>query len=166
MNSKEYLEHANVTCKDLTEAVRFFRSAFPHWRIRGGGKSSDRDWLHFGTTETYIALECAFDLTASTRTPYHQPGINHVAFVIEETLDALVERMRAAKFEPTSKHVIRAHPARERIYFKFSDGGVEIEFIRYLSEDNAQRHDYAHGASDYETLDVDTIWKNSDPNQS
>jgi hypothetical protein len=50
------LEHANLTVRDIEGMIRFLQTAFPEFKVRGEGKSSDGSrWVHVGTQETYIA---------------------------------------------------------------------------------------------------------------
>ncbi len=55
---KMYLEHANITVSNLQEAIKFFQTAFPHFKIRGGGNDL-REWVHLGDDHTYLALDQA-----------------------------------------------------------------------------------------------------------
>ena len=54
------LEHANLVVTDIEPTLSFLKTAFPHWRVRGGGDGTwsgkPRKWLHFGDDEFYIAL--------------------------------------------------------------------------------------------------------------
>ena len=51
------LEHANLAVRDIDEAIRFVRTAFPEFRIRGEGKSwQGWRWVHVGTYDVYLAL--------------------------------------------------------------------------------------------------------------
>jgi hypothetical protein len=50
------LEHANLYVRDIEVMLRFLQPAFPEFRVRGEGMSTDgRRWAHVGTDETYIA---------------------------------------------------------------------------------------------------------------
>src|SRR5215472_11271233 len=49
------LEHANLTVRDVEEAIRFLQTAFPEFRVRGEGKSQDGSrWVHIGTDEMVV----------------------------------------------------------------------------------------------------------------
>ncbi len=52
------LEHLNLVVNDLDESLVFYKAAFPHWRVRGGGESvwhgTPRKWLHFGDDYHYL----------------------------------------------------------------------------------------------------------------
>ena len=136
-----YLEHSNITVTDLDEAVRFLKTAFPDFRIRGRGRTktpgNERDWLHIGTETTYLALEGA-TASASGHQTYRNPGLNHLGFVVED-LDSVVERLTSAGYEEHMRDF--SHPHRKRTYFYDSDGN-EYEFVQYLSENPAERNQY------------------------
>eukprot|EP00010_Vexillifera_abyssalis_P006378 CAMPEP_0201546186 /NCGR_PEP_ID=MMETSP0173_2-20130828/2556_1 /ASSEMBLY_ACC=CAM_ASM_000268 /TAXON_ID=218659 /ORGANISM="Vexillifera sp., Strain DIVA3 564/2" /LENGTH=170 /DNA_ID=CAMNT_0047954793 /DNA_START=43 /DNA_END=555 /DNA_ORIENTATION=+ len=161
-----YLEHANISTHSLVHATKFFRTAFPQWKIRGGGEMEDRFWIHIGTDEYYLALFEPKVIAKSSRVPYKQPGINHIAFVIpkaHESLSTLVERMTKAGY--TQRFKVPDHKYRSREYFDLpSDtcgSGIEIEFIQYKTDDITKNNDY----SDVEKpIDLDELWKKSEPN--
>lgn len=133
---KAYLEHANVTVRDLDAVVAFLQTALPHYRVRGRGES-DRRWLHLGDDTTYVALEEASQ-NAGGREPYADPGVNHLGFVVDDVA-AVRERLLAAGF----REGIRTdpHQHRKRIYFHDADDN-EYEFVEYLSAEPAERNSY------------------------
>ena len=136
------LEHANMTVVDIDETVRFLKTAFPEFAIRGQGYSGEGDWrrrwLHIGTQESYLALEQALKPAQSHET-YREPGINHLGFIVGD-IEATVARLLAAGY----KEGITAlpHPFRKRRYFYDHDGN-EFEFIEYFSADFTERNDYS-----------------------
>jgi catechol 2,3-dioxygenase-like lactoylglutathione lyase family enzyme len=134
------LEHANLTVREIDATIRFLRTAFPEFRIRFDGRDpDDTRWVHFGTDHTYIALtQARFD--PDTRwTPYGgAPGVNHLAYEVDN-VEALRERLKSAGYREST--VPNRHPFRKRIYFYDPDGN-DWEFIQYLSDDPAHRHDY------------------------
>jgi len=136
------LEHANVTVLDLDQAVRFLKTAFPHFRVRGGGESDQgtwrKKWLHVGTDSIYVALEQTTVAARSQREPHRETGINHVGFVVDDVED-IQRKMEAAGYTATPAE---AHPHRKRLYVG-DDSGVTWEFIEYLSDDPAERNDYS-----------------------
>ena len=138
-----YLEHANITVKDLDEAVIFFTTAFPHFKVRGSGESDhgtwSKKWLHFGTADTYIALEQVSLKTEGNRRPYRDVGINHVGFVVDD-VDTVIKRLKAAGYRDGI--AVAPHPYRKRAYFHDNDGN-EYEFVEYFSDDPAKRNDYS-----------------------
>jgi catechol 2,3-dioxygenase-like lactoylglutathione lyase family enzyme len=134
------LDHANLTVRDLDGTVRFLQTAFPDFRIRGGGAGADgRRWLHVGNDDAYLALNEARDEPSEAWTPYSgKPGLNHLGFEVDDA-DALRARLREAGYLDTT--VPNSHPARKRVYFNDADGN-DWEFVEYLTEDPAMRHDY------------------------
>lgn len=133
-----YVEHANLTVRDLEGVVEFLTTALPEFSVRGRGEGEDRLWAHVGTTETYIALEQPTEPGSAERRPYVDPGINHVGLVVEDA-----EQVRRRLTDAGYREGIRVpdHAARRRVYF-FDPDGNEYEFIEYTSEDPGQRNAY------------------------
>lgn len=138
-----YVEHANITVRDLDEAVRFLTTAIPHWRVRGRGLSSpgpnQRPWLHLGDDNTYIALEQATEPEAEGRRRYRGVGINHIGIVVDDAA-AVHQRLQAAGYSEGFQ--ADPHPQRTRLYYTDSDGN-EWEFVEYFSDDPSERNDYS-----------------------
>jgi catechol 2,3-dioxygenase-like lactoylglutathione lyase family enzyme len=130
------LEHANLSVHDIDATIRFLRTAFPEFRVRRDTTDADGSrWVHVGTDETYIALNQAKARgTASTGTP-----LNHLAYEVDD-VEAIGGRLRAAGYQENML-VPNAHPYRKRLYF-YDPEGNEWEFVEYLSDDPAKRHDY------------------------
>lgn len=134
------LEHANLCVHDIDALVRFLQTAFPEFRVRRDATDDDGTrWAHIGTDENYLALEQA-DAGAEKRgKPYAgRPGLNHLGFEVDD-VDALRDRLLAAGYEEST--VPNNHPHRKRIYF-YDPEGNDWEFVQYLSDDHAERHDY------------------------
>jgi catechol 2,3-dioxygenase-like lactoylglutathione lyase family enzyme len=134
------LEHANLCVRDIDAMIRFLRTAFPEFRVRGEGKSADGTrWVHVGTEQTYIALGQS-RLEPPTRwAPYEgMPGVNHLAYEVDD-VEALRARMSSAGYRDST--VPNNHPFRRRLYFNDPEGNV-WEFVQYLSGDPANRNDY------------------------
>lgn len=133
------LEHANLSVADVEATTRFLITAFPEFRLRGEGHDSQgRPWRHVGTNDFYVALQAVPQ--RSGREPYgNATGLNHLGWEVED-VDALEARMRAAGYRPNLRD--DTHPARKRTYFLDADG-YDWEFVEYLSDDPAERHDYA-----------------------
>jgi hypothetical protein len=76
------LEHANLAVRDIEPMIRFLKTAFPEFQVRGEGKSRDGTrWVHVGTNDTYIALGQANAHSDRHWTPYSgEPGVNHLAY--------------------------------------------------------------------------------------
>ena len=80
------IEHANMAVRDLDEAIRFFRTAFPEFAIRGRAVTDHGDfqseWVHIGTEDTYVCLN-ADPKAAGDRKRGHQGyGVNHIGLVL------------------------------------------------------------------------------------
>jgi catechol 2,3-dioxygenase-like lactoylglutathione lyase family enzyme len=135
--SQPFVEHANVTVRDIDEAVAFLQTALPGFEVRHQGKSDYR-WCHIGTQQSYIALQEQTLDTPVERSPYRQIGVNHIAFVVDD-IHALMVRMRGAGYR--LGEINELHPFRRRVYF-FDHDGLEWEFVEYLSRDNLKRNDY------------------------
>ena len=136
-NQKIYLEHANITVNNLKAAIAFFTTAFPHFKIRGGGKG-EREWVHLGDDETYLAL----NQTTKNQTPeeknYNRVGINHLGFVVNN-VEEIAQRLLANGY-------LRDYPKqiekfRIRDYFADEEGN-QYEFVQYLSEEPSERNSY------------------------
>jgi len=135
------LEHANITVINMERAIAFITTAFPHFRVRGEGRSDHgewrKHWLHLGTDAIYIALEETTKAGKTARRPEDETGINHVGFVIEDVED-IQRKMQAAGFACA---VDASHPFRKRMYVTDHDR-ITWEFIEYLSDNLAERNDY------------------------
>lgn len=136
-----YLEHINLVVRDIPASLRFYQAAFPHWKVRGGGKSEwygvPRQWVHVGDDDLYLALSDHGtgenrDLTGT------QIGLAHFAFATN-SLDAMLSRMAEAGFQPYKDGA--ESPYRKNIYFLDPDG-FEVEFVEYLSDLPEERNYY------------------------
>lgn len=133
------LEHANIVVRDIEATTRFLGVAFPEFRVRREGLNDGCRWMHFGTDDTYIALNEASEEPADKWVPYSgKPGVNHLGYEVEN-VDALRERLAAAGF--TESTYPNNHPHRKRVYFHDADGN-DWEFVEYFSDDPAERNDY------------------------
>jgi catechol 2,3-dioxygenase-like lactoylglutathione lyase family enzyme len=132
-----YLEHANITVNDLDQAMHFFKTAFPHFELRGGGESNGRKWIHFGDATTYVALNTTLEEKHIEKN-YESSGINHLGFVVSNA-EEIAKRLSQAGYErsfPKQKEQFRI-----REYFYDADGN-EYEFVQYLSEKASERNAY------------------------
>jgi len=134
------LEHANLCVGDIDGMIRFLQTAFPEFRIRHDATGADgRRWVHVGTDESYIALNQATIEPERRWAPYEgMPGVNHLAYEVDDA-EALRERLRSAGYKDST--VPNAHPHRKRVYF-YDPEGNDWEFVQYLTDDPAKRHDY------------------------
>ena len=132
------LEHANLSVTDAKAMTAFLQTAFPAFRVRGGGVDQQgRPWCHVGTDEFYVALQTV--PTNAKREPYgNVTGLNHLGWEVE-SISELEQRMTAAGYQANLR--IDDHPARHRLYFYDPDGN-DWEFVQYLTDDIDQRNDY------------------------
>jgi len=133
-----YLEHANITVNDLERSIHFFQTAFPHFKVRGGGVSNGRKWTHLGDANTYVALNEAIT-PLNIKKDYSGSGINHLGFVVED-VETIAERLLAAGYERDFPKQVEQFRIRD--YFADADGN-EFEFVQYLSEKEEERNLYA-----------------------
>ena len=116
-----HLEHANLSVRDIEAMMVFLRTAFPEFRVRGEGRNHDGGrWIHFGTDDTYIALNEA--KAASTRhwIPYSgEPGVNHLAYEVDD-VESVRVRLHTKGFRDSTPP--NAHPYRKRVYFYDPEG--------------------------------------------
>jgi catechol 2,3-dioxygenase-like lactoylglutathione lyase family enzyme len=135
-----WLEHANLAVRDIDAMIRFLKTAFPEFRVRGEGTTPGKGrWVHVGTDETYIALSEATKPPVEPWVPYAGvPGMNHLGFAVDD-VEAVRVRMSAAGYRDST--VPNAHPHRRRVYF-YDPEGNDWEFIEYASDDPAKRNDY------------------------
>jgi catechol 2,3-dioxygenase-like lactoylglutathione lyase family enzyme len=132
-----YLEHANMTVRNLDEAIRFLTTAIPEFTVRHRGMADGYEWAHVGTDQTYIAI--SEDPEAGhTHEAYDELGVNHIGFVVENA-DAVARALRQAWFEEGIR--VDPHPYRKRIYFYDQDGN-EWEFVEYFTDEAALRNQY------------------------
>lgn len=134
-------EHANLVVADIAATLDFILTAFPDWRVRGGGEmewhGKPRRWLHVGDDDTYITLNDDGegenrDLTG------HAPGLAHLGFVVDD-LDGVIERLEAKGHEIDIEGP--KHPFRRNVYF-LDSAGFQFEFVQYLSDDVTERNRY------------------------
>ena len=137
------LEHANLIVKDIETMVRFVKTAFPDFKVRGGGKGNGRRWIHIGTDNTYLALSEASKEPAEPWVPYSgKPGLNHLGYEVDD-VKALRSRMKAAGYRDST--VPNDHPYRRRVYFHDPEGN-DWEFVQYFSDRPIERNDYRLGS--------------------
>lgn len=134
---KIYLEHANITVKNLDKAVHFFKTAFPHFTVRGGG-DEPRKWIHLGDDETYMAINESVKKEDTTEKNYSKNGINHMGFVVENVEEISSRLLQAGYQRDYPKQVEKF---RIRDYFADSDGN-EFEFVQYLSNKIEERNSF------------------------
>ena len=134
-----YLEHVNLVVSDMNAMLQFYRTAFPHWRIRDQGRGEwygkPRTWLHFGDDYHYLAISdhgegVNRDLTG------HSVGLAHFAYATND-ITAVINRLTSAGYEISKPGT--QEPYRKNVYF-MDPAGFEIEFVEYLSDIPAERN--------------------------
>lgn len=136
-SQKIYLEHANITVNDLKEAIKFFQTAFPHFKIRGGGNDT-REWVHLGDDNTYLALNQALLNELKPDKNYDKIGVNHLGFVVknvEEIANNLLKNGYKRDYPKQEEQF------RIRDYFADADGN-QYEFVQYLSDKPEEKNSY------------------------
>ncbi len=137
------LEHANLNVRNIEATIRFLQTAFPEFRIRYDSASANPDddrWVHIGLDENYLAINEASIEPSEPWRPYEgSPGVNHLGYEVDDVM-ALRDRLLAAGYEESMSPV--EHPYRKRVYF-FDPDGNDWEFVEYLTEDRALRHEYS-----------------------
>ena len=136
--NKMYLEHVNITVNNLQEAIKFFQTAFPHFKVRGGGDEL-RQWVHLGDDNTYIALNQAEDPLQKVEKNYDKTGINHIGFVVQDVEEIATKLLNKGYQRDYPKQVEKF---RIRDYFADADGN-QYEFVQYLSEIPSEKNSYA-----------------------
>ena len=135
------LEHANITVQNMDRAIEFLTTAFPHFKVRGGGESDHgtwhKRWCHLGTDWLYVALEQTTIASKTERRPAEETGINHVGFTVE-SIEDIRQNMEAAGYKNS---VADERPYRQRLYVTDADG-ITWEFVEYYSDDPAERNHY------------------------
>ncbi|MEM9075816.1 MAG: VOC family protein [Bacteroidota bacterium] len=139
MKQQIYLEHANITVNNLQEAISFFQTAFPHFKIRGAGNGL-REWVHLGDDRTYIAINQAIHADKKVVKDYDGAGINHIGFVVPN-VGEIAENLLKSKYKRSYPKQVEQFRIRD--YFLDADGN-EYEFVQYLSEVQEERNSYTH----------------------
>ena len=122
-----YLEHANVTVKDLEQSIDFYRDLMGfevRWR---GTVSSGSPAAHVGTDRFYLALfEASRD--GEFDRDYESPGLNHVGFVVDD-LDAKRRKLADLGLDV---HLEGEYEPGRRFYF-YDPNGLEVELVEYAA---------------------------------
>ena len=136
---KGYLEHANITVSDINEGIKFFHTAFPTFKIRGGAGEGTEKWVHFGDDNTYVAINQGDKQKGDNHPNYLRNGINHIGFVVDD-VETLAERLLNNGFVRDYPKQVQQYRIRD--YFADADGN-QYEFVQYLSEKSDERNDYS-----------------------
>ncbi len=135
---KMYLEHINITVSNLKESIRFFQTAFPHFKMRGGGNGM-REWVHLGDENSYIAINQATENHLKVEKNYDKIGINHLGFVVQNVEEIASKLLKNGYKRSYPKQV---EQFRIRDYFIDADGN-EFEFVQYLSDIIEEKNSYS-----------------------
>ena len=123
------LEHLNLVVKDLNATLKFYQAAFPHWKVRGGGKSNwyghPRKWIHFGDDYNYLSFNDS-GTGENRKLKEYQVGLAHFAFVTTDIKGA-IQRLQGINISPSVAFVKDKY--RGSVYFVDPDG-YEIEFVQ------------------------------------
>ena len=122
-----FLEHVNLTVKDIERTINFYRDLLG-LEIRWQGKSTNGKLAaHIGDEKCYLALFEApiADSTIGKRS-YDEVGFNHVGFVVDN-LDTLRQKLIDQGITP---HLEADYEPGKRLYFLDPDG-FEVELVQY-----------------------------------
>ena len=139
MTKQVYLEHANITVNNLQEAIKFFQTAFPHFKIRGKGNDL-REWVHLGDDTTYIAINQAVSREGMVVKNYDRAGINHIGFVVPN-VGEISENLLGNNYKRSYPKQVEQFRIRD--YFLDADGN-EYEFVQYLSDAPEEKNQYGN----------------------
>ena len=134
-----YLEHANLNVSDVEKSIHFFTTAFPHFKIRGGGGEGNDKWLHLGDDLTYLAINQGIKSSKDEQHNYDVNGINHIGFVVND-VEEIAERLSDAGFKRSYPKQVQQFRIRD--YFDDADGN-QYEFVQYLSDKMEEKNSYA-----------------------
>jgi extradiol dioxygenase family protein len=136
-----HLEHLNLVVKDLNSTLSFYKTAFPHWKTRGGGQSDwyghARNWIHFGDDYQYLTFnDNGTDENRDLKS--HKIGLAHFAFVMDD-IKGLITRLKQAGFAERIQY--NGDQYRGNVYY-VDPSGYEIEFVQYYSDQPKLRNQY------------------------
>lgn len=120
-----YLEHANVTVRDLEQSIDFYSDLLGfevRWR---GTLSNGSPAAHVGGDRFYLALFEA-KRNGAVDHDYETPGLNHLGFVVDD----LDEKRRKLKQLGIDVHLEGDYEPGRRIYF-YDPSGLEVELVEY-----------------------------------
>ena len=118
-------EHINLACQDIDVTKTFYQTIFPDWYIRAEDRDDERQWIHLGNDQFYLALNHTPHLKRVHKI-YENIGVNHVGFVIDDG-----ETMKAHLKENNIEYYTMTAPeTKHRIYVNDPDGN-EIELVEY-----------------------------------
>lgn len=135
------LEHVNLVVSDIEHTLTFYKAAFPHWTVRGGGASewygTPRNWVHFGDDYQYLAFNDN-GVGENRNLTGHQIGLAHFAFVTSD-IAGIIKRLAQAGFAVDKEGAEDKY--RSNVYF-VDPNGYEVEFVQYHSDLPEHRNRY------------------------
>jgi hypothetical protein len=136
------MEHANIRVESVDEKARFLTTAFPEFEIRAERahkeNGSEKRWIHLGTQDVYVKLG---EVVPTESGPDDRPmGVGHLGYVVDD-VESVANRLRAAGYKVGQLYVEGPGPSRKRFYGT-DPGGVEWEFVEYLTDDPEKRNSY------------------------
>jgi len=121
-----FLEHVNLTVKDLNRSINFYRDLLG-LKIRWQGKTADGKLaVHIGDEKCYLALFQAPNASQMGERNYDEVGFNHFGFVVDD-LNALRQKLIDQGITP---HLEADYEPGKRLYFIDPDG-FEVELVEY-----------------------------------
>lgn len=137
-----FIEHVNLTVRDIDRAIAFLQAALPAWRVRGGGRMEWHGktirWVHVGDEAQYIALQSDGEGPGTVDQP-HATGAKHVGIVVP-SVDEVVQRLAAAGF-PLDHW--GGKTARRNSAYLMEGDDIQFEFVEYATANLAERAEYA-----------------------
>jgi glyoxylase I family protein len=123
-----YLEHINMTVRNVEESVRFYCTLLGgevSWRGTATNMNKVVPAAHVRMGDDYISM---FERESGERAihDYGPPGINHVGFVIDDLSET---RARLAELE--TEIVMEADYAPGYRLYAFDPNGIELELVHY-----------------------------------
>lgn len=137
-----FIEHVNLTVRDIDRATAFLLAAMPAWRVRGGGQMDwygrRIPWVHVGDDAQYIALQGGGE-GPGPDWQTHATGAKHVGIVVP-SVDEVVRRLDAAGF-PLDHWGGRT--ARRNSAYVMEGDDLQFEFVEYATPVLSERAEYA-----------------------
>jgi catechol 2,3-dioxygenase-like lactoylglutathione lyase family enzyme len=134
-----YLEHLNLSVKDINRSLVFYKAAFPHWYVRSKGEADwygvKRNWVHFGDDNQFLTFNDS-GVGENRNLKGHQVGLSHLAYVVNN-IQRIIDRLKEGGFEIAKDGANNQY--RKNVYFIDPDG-FEVEFVEYSSDLPVERN--------------------------
>ena len=130
-----YLEHVNMTVRDLEESIAFYCELLDgtvSWRGTALNMQQTVPAAHVRLERGYISM---FEREVGDRAPYDYgpPGLNHIGFVVE---DLPTMRARLAQLGVEIEKEAEYEPGM-RLYC-FDPNGIELELVAYARDGSSR----------------------------